>query len=64
MLWTLKEAAVALRVSQSWLRASNCPRFVIPTSGERAMLRFDPMETRDWVNQWHQRHATSRERVA
>lgn len=53
MLWTLKEAAKEMRVSAEWLRLSDCPRVLLPTSGERAMVRFRPDDVMRWVMTHH-----------
>lgn len=50
-LWTQKEAAAALRVSVSYLRASNCPKLFLPSlrPGGRPLLRYDPEQLLAWA---------------
>jgi hypothetical protein len=43
-LWTLKEAAAALRMSENWLRMSDAPRLHLGKN-----LRFDPPELLAWA---------------
>ena len=49
-LWTQREAAAALRVSVSWLRASECPKVRLRSQGMsgRGPVRYDPDAVRAW----------------
>lgn len=53
-LWTPKQAAEAMRVSQRYLRDSDCPKVFLPSTrpGGRSVLRYDPDECRAWWRQW------------
>ena len=57
-LWTQKEAAARLKVSVSWLRASSCPKRIIPGNGKagKPLVRYDPEEVEQWTRQ-RQEHA-------
>jgi hypothetical protein len=52
-LWTQKEAAAKLRVSVSWLRASSCPKKLLPGNGKagKPLVRYDPKEVEQWTLQ-------------
>jgi hypothetical protein len=52
VLWTLKEAAEAARVSPSYLRLSDCHRVYLPSTrpGGRPLLRFRPDDVRAWAD--------------
>jgi hypothetical protein len=56
VLWTLKEAAAAVRVSENFLRMSACVRVYLPSNvpNGRPMLRFRP----DDVVAWAEAHST------
>jgi hypothetical protein len=45
-----KEAAMLLGVSVSWLRASSCPKVLIPGNGPkgRPIVRYDPADLEAW----------------
>jgi len=50
VLWTIKEAALAARVSVEFLRRSDCPRCYLSNKpGGRALVRFVPEEVRAWA---------------
>lgn len=61
-LWTQKEAADAMSLSERYLRDSDCPKVLLPSTkqGGRPMLRYDPEECRAW---W-QACSTNRESAA
>jgi hypothetical protein len=46
-----KEAAVMLGVSVAWLRASSCPKVLLPGNGPkgRDIVRYDPADLRAWA---------------
>ena len=56
-LWLQSEAATFLRVSESYLRRSSCPKHPIPSNrpGGRAMIRYVPDEVREWALRRQQR---------
>lgn len=58
-LWTQREAAAAMAVSVSYLRASDCPKVFLPSlqPNGRRLLRYDPEACRAW---WT-RHSTTEE---
>ena len=49
-LWTLGEAAKAMRVSVRYLQASDCPVVLLPSNkpGGRPIRRLDPGVCRRW----------------
>lgn len=49
-LWTQREAAARLKVSVSWLRASSCPKRLLPGNGKagKPIVRYDPVEVEEW----------------
>ena len=52
-----KEAAVFLHVSQSYLRASSCPKVLLPGNGQkdRPLVRYRLSEVATWAEQWARR---------
>jgi predicted DNA-binding transcriptional regulator AlpA len=46
-----KEAAALLGVSVAWLRASSCPKVLLPGNGPkgREIVRYDPADLRAWA---------------
>jgi hypothetical protein len=53
-LWTIEEAARALRVGVTYLRQSDCPRIHLPSNerhAKRPPVRFDPILTIRWAQQ-------------
>ncbi len=52
-----REAAVFLDVSQSYLRASSCPKVLLPGNGTKArpLVRYRISEVAQWSEQWAQR---------
>jgi hypothetical protein len=64
-LWTPKETATYLGMSERWLRTSSVPKVVLPgrqTPGKRPRrtVRYLPSQVRAWV----ERQLTSRVKVA
>ena len=52
-LWTQREAAGFLRVSPAYLRASSCPKVLLPpVRGRKPLVRYDPMGVRAWMTNW------------
>jgi hypothetical protein len=49
--WTQRQAAEFLHVSTRWLRASSCPKVLLPGHGEKSkpMLRYEPTAVRTWA---------------
>jgi len=48
-LWTPAECADYLRVSERYLRRSNCPRVRLPSGrGSRPLTRYEPQAVRAW----------------
>jgi ribosomal protein S12 len=60
-----REAAAFLCVSQSYLRASACPKVLLPGNGpkDRPLVRYRLSEVATWSEQWTQR-ATEPQRRA
>ena len=58
-LWTVREAAAYLSVSERYLRESSCPRVLLPGNGPRGvqLVRYDPAEVNAWEQQWRTSHA-------
>jgi hypothetical protein len=58
-LWTQAEAAEYLCVSQRYLRASSCPKILLPGTGlhGKPLVRYNPADVRAWAQQ---RRATRR----
>ena len=58
-LWTQAEAAEYLCVSQRYLRASSCPKILLPGTGTRGkpLVRYSAADVRGWAAQ---RRATRR----
>jgi hypothetical protein len=58
-LWTQAEAAEYLCVSQRYLRASSCPKILLPGTGThgKPLVRYNPADVRGWAEQ---RRATRR----
>jgi hypothetical protein len=53
-LWTIEEAARALRVGVTYLRRSDCPRIYLPSvekHSKRPPVRFDPITTMRWARE-------------
>lgn len=50
-LWTQQDAAAHLRVSVRYLRASTCPKVLLPGNGRsrRQLVRYDPAQVRQWA---------------
>lgn len=46
-----KEAATMLGVSVAWLRASSCPKVLLPGNGPkgRELVRYDVADLRTWA---------------
>lgn len=51
-LLTQKEAASILRVSVSYLRASDCPKVLLPSRGKRRLVRYRESEVMAWAERW------------
>jgi hypothetical protein len=54
-LWTQKEAAAYLGVSVSYLRASDCPKALLPSHGgrnARPIVRYRRREVEAWLEHW------------
>ncbi len=53
-----KEAAVVLGVSVAWLRASTCPKVLLPGNGPKgqAIVRYDTAD----LDAWKETHKTKR----
>jgi hypothetical protein len=50
-LWTRREAAAYPSASERFLRASSCPKKLLPGTGKggKPLVRYDPAEVRAWV---------------
>lgn len=55
-----KEAALLVGVSVSWLRASSCPKVLIPGNGPkgRPLVRYDPEDLERWKESHRVRQAS------
>jgi hypothetical protein len=51
-LWTQMEAATYLHVSPRYLRASACPKILLPGTGTKGkpLVRYDPVDVRTWAD--------------
>lgn len=58
MLLKQKEAAAVLRVSVSYLRASDCPKVLLPGRGARPLVRYRRRELLAWAEHWTARRTT------
>lgn len=48
-----REAADLLEVSVSYLRASDCPKVLLPPNrGKRPLVRYDPAQLQAWKDKW------------
>lgn len=61
-----REAAAFLGVSQSYLRASSCPKVLLPGNGprDRPLVRYRLSEVAAWTQQWTQRATVPQRRVS
>lgn len=57
-LLTQREAAALLRVSVSYLRASDCLKVLLPGRGVRPLVRYRRRELLAWVEHWTARRST------
>lgn len=53
-LWTQRQAAAYLGVSQRYLRDSSCPKLLLPGNGPKGqpVVRYDPAQVGAWVAGW------------
>jgi hypothetical protein len=52
-LWTQPEAAAYLNVSVAYLRASSCPKVLLPAvRGRKPLVRYSPEDVRSWIDRW------------
>jgi hypothetical protein len=60
-----REAAAFLGVSQSYLRASSCPKVLLPGNGlkDRPLVRYRLSEVASWTEQWTQRATVPQRRA-
>lgn len=51
-LWTQHEAATYLGVSERYLRASDCPKLLLPGTGpkRKPLVRYAPVDVRAWAD--------------
>lgn len=59
-LWTKRELAAYLGVGLRTLARMPVPRVTLPGTGRRAMVRFDPVQVRAWLDAQRSRPLTSR----
>jgi ribosomal protein S12 len=61
-----REAAAFLGVSQSYLRASSCPKVLLPGNGpkDRPLVRYRLSDVATWAEQWTQRATVPQWRVS
>jgi len=54
-LWTQQQAADYLGVSTRYLRASGCPKVLLPGNGpkEQPLVRYRPADVEAWLQAWH-----------
>lgn len=57
LLLRQREAAQMLGVSVTYLRASDCPKVLLPGQGPkgRDSVRYDPEDLKAWRDQWSTR---------
>jgi hypothetical protein len=57
---TQREAADLLRVSVSYLRASDCPKVLLPPSRgkKRPVVRYSRADLEAWVSHWRAKDET------
>jgi hypothetical protein len=60
-----KQAAAFLHVSQTYLRASSCPKVLLPGNGpkDRHLVRYRLTEVAAWSEQWTQRATVPQRRA-
>ena len=60
-----REAAAFLGASQSYIRASSCPKVLLPGNGPkaRALVRYRLSEVAAWSEQWSQRATVPQRRA-
>lgn len=66
-LWTQKQAAAYLNVSERYLRDSSCPKVLLPGNGKRGerLVRYKPSAVIEWADNWStDRRASNNERAA
>ena len=53
-LWTQLEAAFYLGVSPRYLRASDCPKLLLPGTGPKGkkLVRYDPADVKAWADRY------------
>lgn len=49
---TQREAALLLKVSVSYLRASDCPKLLLPGRGTKPLVRYDRAAVLAWRDRW------------
>ena len=56
-LLTQREAATLLRVSVSYLRASDCPKVLLPSGGpkQKPLVRYRRSDLDAWLEHWTRR---------
>lgn len=60
-----KQAAAMLDVSVSYLRASDCPKVLLPSSsGKRSLVRYRESELLAWAEKWTARSTIKLERAS
>jgi hypothetical protein len=54
LLWSQKRAVRSMEVSVSYLRASDCPKVLLPGNGpgKKPLVRYDPREVLKWANRY------------
>lgn len=60
-----REAAVLLGVSVAWLRASQCPKVLLPGNGPkgREIVRYDPADLKAWSEERNTKAQAKREKA-
>lgn len=64
-LLTQKEAAAMLRVGVSYLRASDCPKVLLPPArGRRPLVRYRRTDVLAWADGWATRATVPQRRAS
>lgn len=64
-LLTQKEAAALLRVGVSYLRASDCPKVLLPPArGRRPLVRYRRADVMGWAEAWTARASVPQRRAS
>lgn len=59
-----REAAGMLKVSVSYLRASDCPKVLLPSRGKRKLVRYRRSDLLAWAEKWTARSTIQLQRAS